>query len=87
MQTSSLKIAEVYSLPKAATWIRCESGQLWVSHDGEDIVLERGEKCFLNGTDRIVLEALQASRFCVFLESVASAPQETQQFKQLAAAH
>ena len=88
MQTTTLKTAEVYSFSTEATWVRCESGQLWLSHDGEDIVLERGDKCFLNGADRIVLEALQDSRFSVFKEAaIAPARKEARQFEQIVAAH
>ena len=88
MQTKTLKTAEVYSLSSEATWIRCESGQLWLSHDGVDIVLERGDNCFLSGADRIVLEALQESRFCVFKNMTTSpAHQEVRQFEPMLAAH
>ncbi|MGL6040694.1 MAG: DUF2917 domain-containing protein [Deefgea sp.] len=85
MQTSQLKTAEIYSFTTEATWIRCESGLLWVSHDGEDIVLERGDKCFVSGTDRTVLEALQDSRFSTFKEP--STQTAARRFEQVAAAH
>ncbi len=89
MQTSQLKTAEVYSFVSEPIWIRCESGQLWISHDGEDIVLERGEKCFVSGCDRIVLEALQDSRYSM-LKTPSAKPlpvQESQRFSQIASAH
>lgn len=71
MQTSQLKTAELLSFTSEAAWIRCESGQLWISHDGKDIVLARGEKCFVNGEDLIVIEALQDSHFSILNQQTA----------------
>ena len=89
MQTSQLKAAEVYSFVSAPVWIRCESGQLWISHDGEDVVLARGEKYLASGNDRIVIEALQDSHFNTLKASnTETTPvKNTARLSQLAAAH
>ena len=89
MQTSQLKTAEVYSFVPEQVWIRCESGQLWISHDGEDIVLARGEKFFAHSNDRVVVEALQDSHFTTFKSAIAQSlpAKESNSFSQLATAH
>ncbi|MBM5575577.1 DUF2917 domain-containing protein [Deefgea sp. CFH1-16] len=77
MQTTQLNHAQVNSLQAKHCWIHCEAGQLWLSHDGEDIVLERGQKYFVHQGDLVVIEALQNSRYRVQANtavSVQSAP-------------
>lgn len=62
-QSKKLNAAEVCSLTAQKTWIRCESGQVWLSHDGQDVILECGQKWFIHSKEKVVLEALQNSRF------------------------
>ncbi|WP_297574712.1 DUF2917 domain-containing protein [uncultured Deefgea sp.] len=65
MQTMQLSRTQVSAFQAQHCWIHCEAGQLWLSHDGEDIVLERGQKYFVHSGDLIVIEALQDGRYRV----------------------
>ncbi|WP_027467468.1 DUF2917 domain-containing protein [Deefgea rivuli] len=76
MQTYQLNTAEVHSLAAKQSWIRCDSGQVWLSHDGEDIVLECGQKCFISGRDKVVVEALQNSRYSLAKDFMAATAQD-----------
>jgi len=87
MQTTQLTTAAIHSFTSEAAWIRCESGQLWISHDGEDIVLARGEKCFISGNDLVVIEALQDSQFSTTASTTNSANKQSHHLAQLATAH
>ncbi|MEJ2792949.1 DUF2917 domain-containing protein [Iodobacter sp. LRB] len=62
MQITHLKTAEVFSI-RAKSWIHCAAGQLWLSHDGHDVILERGQKWQIDDTDLAVIQALQNSHF------------------------
>jgi hypothetical protein len=37
------------------------AGQVWLSHDGHDVILERGQQWPLDHTDLTVIQALQNS--------------------------
>ncbi|MFC7420809.1 DUF2917 domain-containing protein [Iodobacter arcticus] len=63
MQITHLKAAEVFSIRAIKTWIHCAAGQIWLSHDGRDVILECGQKWQIEGTDPVVIQALQNSRF------------------------
>ncbi len=73
MQTTQLNHAQVRALQAKHCWIHCEAGQLWLSHDGEDIVLERGQKYFVHQEDLVVIEALQNSRYRVQAQTAINA--------------
>ncbi|QZA79864.1 DUF2917 domain-containing protein [Deefgea piscis] len=75
MQTTQLNYAQVNSFQAKHCWIHCEAGQLWLSHDGEDIVLERGQKYFVHQGDLVVIEALQNSRYRVQAKTAANTQQ------------
>ncbi|MBM5570786.1 MULTISPECIES: DUF2917 domain-containing protein [Deefgea] len=87
MQTTQLKTAAIHSFISEPAWIRCESGQLWISHDGEDIILARGEKCLISGNDLVVIEALQDSQFSTTASTTNSANKQSLRLDQLATAH
>ncbi|WP_288842502.1 DUF2917 domain-containing protein [uncultured Deefgea sp.] len=65
MPTMPLSRTQVSAFQAKHSWIHCEAGQLWLSHDGQDVVLERGQKYFVHSGDLIVIEALQDCRYRV----------------------
>lgn len=87
MQTQQLNTAEVHSFTAKFTWIRCEAGQVWLSHDGQDIVLDRGQKWFIYGEDRVVIEALQNSRVSLYKDTAKSVAPEQHQALEIATAN
>jgi hypothetical protein len=65
MQSTQLKAAEVFSIRAGNYWIRCTAGQVWLSHDGHDVILERGQQWQIDNTDLTVIQALQNSQLIV----------------------
>ncbi|WP_410498331.1 DUF2917 domain-containing protein [Chitinibacter sp. S2-10] len=43
-------------------WIECESGMVWLSDDGVDVILKRGEQWQIRSNEPVVIEALTESR-------------------------
>ena len=76
MQTTQLYRAQVSAIQAKHSWIHCEAGQLWLSHDGQDIVLERGQKYFAQSDDLIVIEALQDCRYQVQQTKISTSIQQ-----------
>ncbi len=74
MQITQLKTAEVFSIRAAKSWIHCAAGQLWLSHDGHDVILERGQKWQIDDIDLAVIQALENSRFVVASNELLSEP-------------
>lgn len=63
---AGLAYQEIVELPDgAADTIVCLSGVLWVTAhgDGEDIVLNAGQRLTLRGKSRVVVQALAAARY------------------------
>lgn len=44
-------------------WIACENGMIWLSDDGHDVILERGQQWQVRSDLPVVIEALSNSRF------------------------
>ncbi len=65
MQSTQLKAAEVFSIPAGNCWVHCTAGQVWLSHDGHDVILERGQQWQIDNTDLTVIQALQNSQLIV----------------------
>lgn len=86
MQTTQLNTSDVYSLTSKATWLRCDMGQIWISHDGKDIVLAKGERYFIESDDLVVIEALIESQFSTQTQSV-NTYKKAHEYAELAAAH
>ncbi|WP_035058694.1 DUF2917 domain-containing protein [Andreprevotia chitinilytica] len=51
-------------------WICCERGLLWLTDDGDDVILRGGERYRLVSTGRVVLEAVTIAQFTVSKHSV-----------------
>ena len=65
MQSTQLKAAEVFSIRAGSYWVSCAAGQVWLSHDGHDVILERGQQWQLDHTDLTVIQALQNSQLII----------------------
>ncbi|WP_148716057.1 DUF2917 domain-containing protein [Chitinolyticbacter meiyuanensis] len=48
---------------RAGTELSCQHGLLWVTEGGGDLLLRSGERLRLTGAQRVVIQALQPSRF------------------------
>ena len=46
-------------------WLECEQGTIWLTDDGHDVVLRRGEKWQIVGEEPVVIEAFGDSRIRV----------------------
>jgi hypothetical protein len=46
-------------------WISCENGMIWLSDDGHDVILERGQKWQVHSDQPVVIEALANSSFAI----------------------
>ncbi|WP_348945049.1 DUF2917 domain-containing protein [Chitinibacter sp. FCG-7] len=46
----------------AQQWIECEQGMIWLSDDGHDVVLERGQRWQIRSDNTVVIEAFAHSR-------------------------
>ncbi|KAF0813287.1 hypothetical protein IGB42_02216 [Andreprevotia sp. IGB-42] len=57
---------ELLSLDKIrGRWIHCERGLLWLTVDGNDIILKSGMSCRVNTQQRVVIQALSIARFAI----------------------
>ena len=65
MSSTLLKSKQLFSFKAAATWIHCEMGQIWLTDDGQDVILACGEKWLTRGKAPIVIEALQDSKIAI----------------------
>lgn len=61
-------------LPAALYSISVIHGYLWISHDGEDILLQQGDSWAVPATsrERIVIEALRGNVQCLLIGSQAA---------------
>jgi hypothetical protein len=63
MQTLFLSPSKLSTLNgHAQLWIECESGMVWLSDDGVDVILKRGEQWQIRSNEAVVIEALTESR-------------------------
>jgi hypothetical protein len=54
-----LRHDELFRLPVTSRGVQVVSGQAWLTMDGEDIFLRKGEKfCLLTGKDSVLVSAL-----------------------------
>ncbi|QLI82971.1 DUF2917 domain-containing protein [Chitinibacter fontanus] len=66
MQTIQLPKASLSTLVgHQAQWIECEHGMIWLSDDGHDVVLERGQSWQVLSDHTVVIEALTQSRLAI----------------------
>ncbi|QLG87697.1 DUF2917 domain-containing protein [Chitinibacter bivalviorum] len=66
MQTIFLPQQSLASVSgNAQQWIACEQGTVWISDDGHDVVLQRGEKWQICSDRLVVIESLQESRLAI----------------------
>lgn len=66
MQTIQLPKASLSTLVgHQAQWIECEHGMVWLSDDGHDVVLERGQSWQVRSDHTVVVEALAQSRLVI----------------------
>lgn len=66
MHSLQLIVNQLVSLPaQAGMELVCHSGSAWLSHDGEDVVMQAGSRFQPRGDDLIVIEAIGSSRFSI----------------------
>jgi hypothetical protein len=76
MQTLKLPKASLATVTGAVE-IVCEQGMIWLTDDGRDIVLQRGETWRVCGPAPVVIEALSISK--IRFESASSLARDLQQ--------
>ncbi|MGZ3451761.1 MAG: drug/metabolite exporter YedA [Polyangiales bacterium] len=63
----SVLLADAHSIwstrpGRRAISLACTSGSIWLTRDGEDVIMSAGDRIVATGTDRVVLEALEPSQ-------------------------